>query len=319
MRILVTGAAGFIGSHLVDRLLREGHEVVGVDNLITGSAHNLSHLKPNSRFRLVIHDVCKPLEVPGPLDWVMHFASPASPPKYLELGVETLRANSEGTFRLLELAAEKGASFFLASTSEVYGDPEVHPQPETYWGHVNPVGPRSVYDEGKRYAEALVTEYHRQGLDTRIIRIFNTYGPRMDEADGRAVSNFIMQALNGQPLTIFGDGTQTRSFQYISDLIEGIVRLMSVDYHGPVNLGNPDEFTVLELARLVKELTGSRSLITYETLPDDDPKRRKPDIALARRLLSWEPVVPLRDGLQRTIRHFREARARTLNGKGTPT
>ena len=307
MRILLTGAAGFIGSHLADRLLAEGYEVIGVDSMITGRPENLVHLEGYPRFRFIEHDVTKPLEIGGPLDWVMHFASPASPPKYLAEPIKTLRVNAEGTFHLLELARAKGASFFLASTSEVYGDPLVHPQPETYWGNVNPVGPRAVYDEGKRYAEALVTAYHTYfGLPVRIVRIFNTYGPRMDPDDGRVVTNFITQALKGEPLTVYGDGSQTRSFCYIEDLIEGIVRLMAVDYTGPVNLGNPEEYTVLELARLVKKLTGSPSEIVFKSLPQDDPKQRRPDISLAKRLLGWEPRVPVREGLLRTITHFWE-------------
>lgn len=307
MRILVTGAAGFIGSHLVDRLLAEGHEVIGVDNFSTGRRENLAHLADHPRFTLVEHDVVEPLDVTRSLDWVMHFASPASPPKYLARPVETLRVNSEGTYRLLELARQKGAKFFLASTSEVYGDPQVHPQPESYWGHVNPVGPRAVYDEAKRYAEALTMSYHRaHGLAVRIVRIFNTYGPRMDPKDGRVVTNFIRQALTGEPLTVHGDGSQTRSFCYIDDLIEGIVRLMRVDYSGPVNLGNPEEYTVLELARVIKELTGSSSQIVFEPLPEDDPKQRRPDISLARRLLDWEPRVPMREGLRRMLGYLVE-------------
>ena len=305
MRILLTGAAGFIGSHLTDRLLAEGHEVVGVDSLITGRADILAHLEGHPRFKFLRHDVTEPLDIEGPLDWVMHFASPASPPKYLAEPIKTLRVNAEGTYHLLELARGKGAAFFLASTSEVYGDPLVHPQPETYWGNVNPVGPRAVYDEGKRYAEAMTTAYHTHyGLPVRIVRIFNTYGPRMDPKDGRVVTNFITQALKGEPLTVYGDGSQTRSFCYIDDLIEGIVRLMEVDYTGPVNLGNPEEYTVLELARLVKELTGSPSEIVFKPLPQDDPKQRRPDISLAKRLLEWKPLMPVREGLERVIAYF---------------
>jgi len=307
MRILLTGAAGFIGSHLTDRLLAEGHEVIGVDSLITGRADNLAHLEGHPRFKFLRRDVTEPLEITGPLDWVMHFASPASPPKYLAEPIKTLRVNAEGTYHLLELAREKGAAFFLASTSEVYGDPLVHPQPETYWGNVNPVGPRAVYDEGKRYAEAMTTAYHTHyGLPVRIVRIFNTYGPRMDPKDGRVVTNFITQALKGEPLTVYGDGSQTRSFCYIDDLIEGIVRLMEVNYAGPVNMGNPEEYTVLELARLVKELTGSPSEIVFKPLPQDDPKQRRPDISLARRLLGWEPRVSVKEGLQKAILSFRK-------------
>lgn len=305
MRILVTGASGFIGSHLVDRLLAEGHEVIGVDNFLTGKRENLLHLEGHPRFSLVEHDVSEAMRVSGSLDWVMHFASPASPRKYLAHPVETLRVNSEGTYHLLELARRNRAKFFLASTSEVYGDAQLHPQPEAYWGHVNPVGPRSVYDEAKRYAEALTVTYHRTyGLPIRIARIFNTYGPRMDPRDGRVVSNFIRQALTGEPLTVYGDGSQTRSLCYIDDLVEGVVRLMTVDYNGPVNLGNPEEYTVLELAYLVKELTRSRSEIVFEPLPGDDPRQRRPDISLARKLLGWEPRVPVPEGFRRTIVHF---------------
>lgn len=307
MRILLTGAAGFIGSHLADRLLADGHEVIGVDNFVTGRRANITHLEGHPQFTLIEHDVIEPLDFPAPLDWVMHFASPASPPKYLAHAIETLRVNSEGTYHLLELARRKKAKFFLASTSEVYGDPQVHPQPETYWGNVNPVGPRAVYDEAKRYAEALTFSYHRAyGVPVRVARIFNTYGPRMDPHDGRVVSNFITQALRGEPLTVYGDGSQSRSFCYIDDLIEGIVRLMHVDYGGPVNLGNPEEYRVIDLARLIRELTGSSSAIVFKPLPQDDPKRRRPDISLARKLLNWSPVVPAREGLRRTIGHLRE-------------
>lgn len=305
MRILLTGAAGFLGSHLAERLLREGHQVLGVDNFSTGQNRNLERLSAYPGFAFLKADASKPLRVEGPLDWVMHFASPASPPRYLRLPIETLLVNAEGTRHLLDLALKKGARFFLASTSEVYGDPLVHPQPESYWGNVNPVGPRAVYDEGKRYAEALVTAYHAHfGLPVRIVRIFNTYGPYMDPEDGRVVTNFITQALKGEPLTVYGDGSQTRSFCYVDDLVEGIVRLMEVDYAGPVNLGNPEEYTVLELARLVKEITHSPSEIVFKPLPQDDPKQRRPDISLARRLLGWEPRVPVRQGLERTVAHF---------------
>lgn len=307
MRILLTGAAGFLGSHLAERLLKEGHEVVGLDNFSTGQRRNLERLEHFPGFTFQLADASQPLAVEGALNWVLHFASPASPPRYLRLPVETLLVNAEGTRHLLDLARAKGAAFFLASTSEVYGDPLVHPQPETYWGNVNPIGPRSIYDEGKRYAEALTTAYHRAyGVPVRIVRIFNTYGPFMDPEDGRVVSNFIIQALKGEPLTVFGDGSQTRSFCYVDDLIEGIRRLMEVDYPYPVNLGNPEEYRVLELAQLVKELTGSPSPITFLPLPEDDPKQRRPDITLARRLLGWEPRVPVREGLKRTIAYFRE-------------
>jgi dTDP-glucose 4,6-dehydratase len=307
MRILLTGAAGFVGSHLAERLLKEGHQVLGVDNFCTGQFRNLERLQAHPGFAFLRADVTRPLEVAGPLDWVLHFASPASPPRYLKLPIETLLVNAEGTRHLLDLARARGAAFFLASTSEVYGDPLVHPQPEGYWGHVNPIGPRSVYDEAKRYAEALTLAYHRtHELPVRIVRIFNTYGPAMDPDDGRVVSNFITQALRGEALTVYGDGSQTRSFQYVDDLVEGIVRLMGVDYSEPVNLGNPEEFTMLELAELVRELTGSKAGLEFRPLPQDDPKQRRPDIRLARELLGWEPRVPVREGLRRTITYFKE-------------
>ncbi len=310
MRILITGAAGFIGSHLTDRLLAEGHTVVGVDNFVTGRRQNVAHLADHARFCLVEHDAILPLAIDGPLDWVMHFACPASPPKYLAHPLETLRVSSEGTFHLLELARRTGAQFFLASTSEVYGDPAVHPQPEGYWGHVNPIGPRSVYDEAKRYAEALTLACHRtHGVPVRIIRIFNTYGPRMDPDDGRVVTNFIGQALRGQPLTVYGDGSQTRSFQYVDDLVEGIRRLMDVPFAGPVNLGNPEEYTMLELAQLIREMTGSTSPVVFAPLPDDDPRQRRPDISRANDLLGWRPRVTVEDGLARTIAYFRRVLA----------
>ena len=278
-----------------------------MDNLSTGQRRNLDRFLAHPGFHFLQADVTRPLEVEGPLDWVLHFASPASPPRYLKLPIATLLVNAEGTRHLLDLALRKGARFFLASTSEVYGDPLVHPQPETYWGNVNPIGPRSIYDEGKRYAEALTTAYHRAyGVPVRIVRIFNTYGPFMDPEDGRVVSSFIVQALRGEPLTVFGDGSQTRSFCYVDDLIEGIRRLMEVDYPYPVNLGSPEEYRVLELAQLVKELTGSPSPITFLPLPEGDSKQRRPDITLARRLLGWEPRVPVREGLKRTIAYFRE-------------
>ena len=306
MRLLVTGAAGFLGSHLVDRLLAEGHDVIGMDNFITGSEANLAHLAGNSRFGFIKHDVSRFISVDGPLDGVLHFASPASPVDYLELPIQTLKVGSLGTHNGLGLAKAKGARFFLASTSEVYGDPQVHPQPETYWGHVNPVGPRGVYDEAKRFAEAMTMAYHRyHGIDTRIVRIFNTYGPRMRARDGRVVSNLVVQALRGEPLTIYGDGSQSRSFCYVSDLIDGIYRLFMSNRVDPTNIGNPIEFTVLQLARLVKEMTGSSAEIIHRPLPVDDPKVRQPDISVARRVLSWEPAIPLREGLVRTIEHFR--------------
>ncbi len=302
----MTGAAGFLGSHLVDRILADGHEVIGMDNLITGSEANLAHLAAEPRFRFVRHDVSRFIEVEGPLDGILHFASPASPVDYLELPIQTLKVGSLGTHNCLGLARVKGARFFLASTSEVYGDPQVHPQPESYWGHVNPVGPRGVYDEAKRFAEAMTMAYHRyHGIDTRIVRIFNTYGPRMRARDGRVVSNFIVQALRGEPLTLYGDGSQSRSFCYVSDLIEGIWRLYRSSRTEPTNIGNPVEFTVRELAELVQEMTGTRSPLEYRPLPVDDPRVRRPDITVARDLLGWEPEVPLRAGLERTIAYFR--------------
>ncbi len=306
MRILITGAAGFLGSHLSERLLLEGHEVVGVDDFSSGQPRNIELLAQYPQFHFVQADASKPLQIAGPLDWVMHFASPASPPRYLKLPIQTLLVNGEGTRYLLDMALEKGARFFLASTSEIYGDPLVHPQPETYWGNVNPVGPRSIYDEAKRYAETLTMAYQQaRGVSTRTIRIFNTYGPRMDAEDGRVVTNFINQALRGQPLTIYGDGSQTRSFQYVDDLIEGIRRLMDVEYHHPVNLGNPEEYTMLQLAELIQELVGSKMPLEHKPLPQDDPRQRRPDISRAKALLGWEPQVPVREGLARTIAYFR--------------
>lgn len=319
MRVLITGAAGFLGSHLCDRFLADGHEVIGMDNLITGNADNIAHLIGHERFRFVKHNVTEFIYVEGPLDGVLHFASPASPVDYLELPIQTLKVGSLGTHKTLGLAKAKGARYLLASTSEVYGDPEVHPQPETYWGHVNPVGPRGVYDEAKRFAEAMTMAYHRaHGVETRIARIFNTYGPRMRPGDGRVVSNFIVQALRGEPLTIYGDGSQTRSFCYVDDEIEGIYRLFFADWVEPVNLGNPGEFTVKALAELVLEETGSSSPVEYRPLPQDDPRVRRPDITVARRVLGWEPQTSLREGLRKTIPYFRKlvdeqgARARTL-------
>ena len=311
MRILITGAGGFLGSHLCDRLLALGHRVVGMDNFITGQRPNLDHLKSHPKFQLIIHDVATFMEVEGPLDGVFHFASPASPIDYLELPIQTLKVGSLGTHKALGLSKAKGARFLLASTSEVYGDPLVHPQPESYWGNVNPVGPRGVYDEAKRFAEAMTMAYHRyHQLDTRIVRIFNTYGPRMRPNDGRVVSNFIVQALKSAPLTMYGDGSQTRSFCFVDDLIDGIVRLFESSESEPTNLGNPDEFTVRELAERVLALTGSKSRIVECPLPVDDPKVRQPDIARARATLGWEPRVPLDEGLRRTIAYFRELVAR---------
>ncbi len=306
MRLLVTGAAGFLGSHLCDRLLALTHTVIGMDNLITGNPANLAHLEGHPGFRLVRQDVTTFIDVPGPLDGVLHFASPASPIDYLEYPIPTLKVGALGTHNTLGLAKAKGARFLLASTSEVYGDPLVHPQPETYWGNVNPVGPRGVYDEAKRFAEAITMAYHRyHGLDTRIVRIFNTYGPRMRPNDGRVVSNFIAQALRGEPLTVYGDGSQTRSFCYVDDLIDGIVRMFERGTDEPTNLGNPDEFTVRQLAERVLALTGSRSPIVERPLPVDDPRVRRPDISRARATLGWEPRVPLDEGLRRTIEYLR--------------
>jgi dTDP-glucose 4,6-dehydratase len=307
MRVLVTGAAGFLGSHLCDRLLADGHRVVAMDNYLTGNSGNLAHLRNEPAFQFVLHDVANFIELQGPLDGVLHFASPASPVDYLDYPIQTLKVGSLGTHKALGLSRAKGARFLLASTSEVYGDPLVHPQPESYWGNVNPVGPRGVYDEAKRFAEALTMAYHRSHqLDTRVVRIFNTYGPRMRPRDGRVVSNFIVQALNGEPLTIYGDGSQTRSFCYVDDLIDGIARLFERGGPDPTNLGNPHEFTVRQLAELVLQLTGSRSPIVERPLPTDDPKVRQPDITRARQTLGWEPRVSLEDGLTRTIAYFRE-------------
>ncbi len=306
MRVLITGAAGFLGSHLTDRFLSDGHAVVGVDNFLTGSPDNLAHLMGNERFEFIQHDVTNFIYVPGSLDGVLHFASPASPVDYLQLPIQTLKVGSLGTHKALGLAKAKGARFLLASTSEVYGDPQVHPQPESYWGHVNPVGPRGVYDEAKRFAEAMTMAYRRfHQVDTRIVRIFNTYGPRMRQHDGRVVSNFVVQALLGEPLTIYGDGGQTRSFCYVSDLIDGILRLFHSDEPDPTNVGNPNEFTVRQLAEEVLRLTGSSSTIEKHPLPTDDPKMRRPDISKARERLQWEPEITLEDGLQRTIDHFK--------------
>ena len=306
MRVLITGAAGFLGSHLTDRFLAEGHDVVGVDNFLTGSPDNIAHLLGNEHFEFIQHDVTNFIYVPGPLDGVLHFASPASPVDYLNLPIQTLKVGSLGSHKALGLAKAKGARFLLASTSEVYGDPQVHPQPESYWGHVNPVGPRGVYDEAKRFAEAMTMAYRRfHQVDTRIVRIFNTYGPRMRQHDGRVVSNFVVQALLGEPLTVYGDGGQTRSFCYVSDLVDGILRLFHSDEPDPTNIGNPNEFTVLQLAEEVLRLTGSSSSIEKHPLPTDDPKVRRPDITKARERLRWDPEVTLVDGLQRTIDDFK--------------
>jgi dTDP-glucose 4,6-dehydratase len=304
--VLVTGAAGFLGSHLCDALLAEGSEVVGVDNLATGNIANLEHLKSERRFRFEEIDICRPFDV-GAVDFVFNFASPASPVDYLRLGVETLLVGSAGTINALDIAKKYGAGFLQASTSECYGDPEVHPQVETYWGNVNPIGPRSVYDESKRFSEAAVMAYHRYyGVKTHMVRIFNTYGPRLQANDGRVISNLMIQALRGEPLTIYGDGSQTRSFCYVSDLIAGIVALAKSAEPTPVNIGNPTEFTILACAKEIQALVGSECAITFQPLPQDDPKQRKPDITKAKKLLGWEPKVRLREGLEMSVGYFRE-------------
>jgi dTDP-glucose 4,6-dehydratase len=306
MRILVTGGAGFIGSHLCDRLLALGHTVIAMDNLITGNTDNIAHLAGNRDFTFIYHDVTNYIYVEGALDAVLHFASPASPVDYLNYPIQTLKVGALGTHKALGLAQAKDARFLLASTSEVYGDPLVHPQPEDYWGNVNPIGPRGVYDEAKRFAEAMAMAYQRyHGLETRIVRIFNTYGPRMRINDGRVVPNFIFQALHGQPLTVYGEGAQTRSFCYVSDLVEGVVRLLLSPEPDPTNIGNPAEMTILQFAEAINEITQNPAEIVFKPLPVDDPKQRQPDIAKARRVLGWEPVVPLRDGLEHTIDDFR--------------
>ena len=308
MRALVTGGAGFLGSHLCEFLLKQGWSVLCLDNEATGSPANVSAFQANERFEYRKQDVSIAYDVREDLDYVLHFASPASPPDYYRLPIETLLVGSSGTYHALQLAERKGAKFLLASTSECYGDPEVSPQPETYWGRVNSIGPRSVYDEAKRYAEALTMAFHRsRGVDTRIVRIFNTYGPRMRLNDGRALPNFLYQALTGKPITVYGDGLQTRSFCYVSDLIEGIWRLMQSNEHFPVNIGNPQEITILEFAERIKSLVGSDVPIVFEPLPQDDPKQRRPDISKAHKLLGWEPRVALKDGLDTTLAYFRQA------------
>lgn len=307
MRIVLSGAAGFIGSHLCERLLADGHEVIGVDNLVTGAERNLAHLSGHSRFFFALHDVTRQFAIDGAVDAVLHLASLASPKDYLAHPIETLESGSAGTRAMLDLAREKSARFLLTSTSECYGDPHVHPQPETYWGNVNPVGPRSCYDESKRYAEALTMAYHRvHGVRTTIARIFNTYGPRMRLDDGRVVPALIDQALRGEPLTVFGDGSQTRSFCYVSDMVEGLCRLLMSEERYPVNLGNPREMTILEFARTIQRLTGSASAIVHQPLPEDDPKQRQPDISKARNILGWEPKVMLEEGLRLTIASFQQ-------------
>src|SRR4051812_11855540 len=305
-RVVITGAAGFIGSHLSEALLDRGYSVVGVDNLLTGATANIEHLR-NRDFLFIKHDITNYIYVEGPVDAVLHWASPASPIDYLELPIPTLKVGALGTHKALGLAKSKNARFVIASTSEVYGDPLEHPQKETYWGNVNPIGPRGVYDEAKRFAEAMTTAYHRyHGLDAKIVRIFNTYGPRMRLRDGRAVPAFMSQALTGEDVTIFGNGTQTRSFCYVSDLVDGIIRLMESNVNEPVNIGNPQEMTIEGIARAIIRLTGSKSQLVYRPLPEDDPKVRQPDITKARRLLGWEPKVPLEEGLTKTLEYFRK-------------
>jgi dTDP-glucose 4,6-dehydratase len=305
VRTLITGGAGFVGSHLCERFIERGHEVICVDNMITGSLDNVEHLRTNQRFSFKHHDISHPLEIDGPIDHILHFASPASPVDYLQFPIQTLKVGSLGTHNTLGLAKAKNARYLLASTSEVYGDPEVHPQREDYWGHVNPIGPRGCYDESKRFAEAIVMAYHRaHGVDTRIIRIFNTYGERMRLDDGRVLPNFMGQALRGEPLTVYGDGSQTRSFCYVEDLVNGIEKLLFIDFHEPVNLGNPDEVTVLQFADEIIKLCGSKSKIDFRPLPQDDPRVRKPDISRARQLLGWEPLVSRQEGLRRTLAYF---------------
>jgi len=318
MRAVVTGGAGFLGSHLCDKLLAEGWDVLAVDNFITGAKGNLSHLTKNKKFKFQKADVSRPLKVAGKVGYVLHFASPASPPDYLKHPIATMMVGSFGTQNALELALKKNAKFFLASTSECYGDPEVSPQPEEYWGHVNPIGPRGVYDEAKRFSEAMTMAYHRyHQVDTHIVRIFNTYGPRMRLNDGRALPNFVYQALSGKPLTIYGDGKQTRSFCYVSDLIEGIYRLMMSNEHLPTNVGNPAEITILEFAELIRKHFEDEPPIVFEPLPQDDPKRRCPDITKAKRILKWEPKVGLEEGLKLTLAYFKEVFHRRGGGAGS--
>lgn len=306
-RVLITGAAGFLGSHLCDRFLKEGHQVVGMDNLLTGNIQNIEHLFPLKEFEFYHHDVTKFVHVPGKLDYIMHFASPASPIDYLKMPIQTLKVSSLGTHNLLGLAKSKGARILVASTSEVYGDPLVHPQNEEYWGNVNPIGPRGVYDEAKRFMESITMAYHNfHGVETRIVRIFNTYGPRMRLDDGRALPTFMSQALRGENVTVFGDGSQTRSFCYVDDLVDGIYRLLLSDYHKPVNIGNPVEITLQDFAEEVVALVGNNVKIVYEPLPQDDPKQRKPDITKAKEILGWEPLVDRKEGLRRTLEYFKQ-------------
>jgi dTDP-glucose 4,6-dehydratase len=307
MRALVTGGAGFLGSHLCDALLAEGHHVICVDNLLTGSRENIAHLKNESRFEFLLQDICSPFDI-GPVDFVFNFASPASPVDYSEHGIETLKVGSYGTINSLEVARRHGARFMMASTSECYGDPQVHPQREDYWGHVNPIGPRSVYDEAKRFSEAVTVAFRRyHNVNTQILRIFNTYGPKMQLNDGRVIPNFMKQALRGEDLTIYGDGSQTRSFCYVSDEMDGILRLAHSNEPGPINIGNPNEFTILDCAKEVLKVTGSKSKLAYRPLPQDDPKQRRPDITLARTRLGWEPKVDLPAGLKLSLDYFRAA------------
>ena len=306
-KVLITGAAGFLGSHLCDRFIKEGYHVIGMDNLITGNIKNIEHLFPLQHFEYYHHDVTKFVHVPGELDYIMHFASPASPIDYLKMPIQTLKVGAMGTHNLLGLAKEKKARMLIASTSEVYGDPTVHPQPEEYWGNVNPIGPRGVYDEAKRYQEAITMAYHNfHGVETRIVRIFNTYGPRMRLDDGRALPQFMSQALRGEPITVFGDGSQTRSFCYVDDLVEGIYRLLLSDYYLPVNIGNPAEISLLDFAKEIQSLTGTKSQIVFEPLPKDDPKQRRPDITKAKKILGWEPKVDRSEGLKITLEYFRK-------------
>jgi dTDP-glucose 4,6-dehydratase len=307
MRAMITGGAGFVGSHLCERFLAEGHTVVAVDNLITGALANIAHLRSDPRFSFIHHDISRHLEIEGPIDAVLHFASPASPVDYLNFPIQTLKVGSLGTHNSLGVAKAKGAKFLLASTSEVYGDPNVHPQTEEYWGNVNPIGIRGVYDEAKRFAESITLAYHRtHKLDVKIVRIFNTYGERMRLDDGRVVPNLMGQALRGEPMTVYGDGSQTRSFCYVADLVDGIYRLLHSDYHLPVNIGNPDEVSILDFAKEIQELSGTKSKLEFRPLPSDDPKVRKPDITKARKLLGWEPKVPRRDGMKRTLDYFKK-------------
>jgi len=316
LRAVITGGAGFLGSHLCDRLIAERWDVLCLDNLITGTESNISHLTSHPRFRSARQDVTRYIDVPGPVDYVLHFASPASPVDYLKLPIQTLKVGALGTHNSLGLALAKKAKYLLASTSECYGDPQVTPQPESYWGHVNPIGPRGVYDEAKRFAEAMTMAYHRaHGVDTHIVRIFNTYGPRMRLNDGRALPNFVYQALRGDPITVYGDGKQTRSFCYVSDLIDGIFKLMLSDEHEPTNIGNPQEITILEFARRVRELLGAKTEIVFESLPVDDPKQRCPDISKAKRLLHWEPKISLDEGLRLTLGFFKKQYAGEISRK----